>query len=254
MTSIDQLGTAHTFLNRPQRIISLVPSITELLCDLGLSELLVGCTKFCLHPRDLRSKIKIVGGTKNVKLDIVASLHPDIIIANKEENQKIDNDALSDNYPTWISDIKTVEDSYNMITELGMIFSKLDNSQSIIASLQEVLIKGDTLSGTVAYLIWKDPFMASGGDTYIDNMLMNCGLMNVFKDQQRYPEVTLEEINAKEPDYIFLSSEPFPFQEKHIAEIQARTPGRKIVLVDGEYFSWYGTRLLYVQNYMQSLS
>lgn len=253
MISTDQLGTQHTFISKPKRIISLVPSITELLCDLGLYDWIVGCTKFCVHPSDLRSKIQIIGGTKNVKYDLVAALEPDIIIANKEENNKADIETLVGICPIWISDIKTIEDSYSMISDLGMVFSKLEKAQSIIADLQQIMVKGNVLSGSVAYLIWKDPFMTVGNDTYIHNILEKCGLSNVYVSQQRYPEITLANLKQQQADYIFLSSEPFPFQQKHIAEIQERIPDSKIVLVDGEYFSWYGSRLLHLSDYIDSL-
>jgi ABC-type Fe3+-hydroxamate transport system substrate-binding protein len=233
------------------RIVSLVPSQTELLVDLGLKDRLIGITKFCVHPKELRKEIQLIGGTKNVKVKLVESLNPDLIIGNKEENNQVDIEALEQNLPTWMSDLFTLAAALEMIEQVGEITRTQKRATEIISEIRSNFLKLNPLQGnkSVLYLIWKNPYLAAGRDTFIDSMLTRLGLKNAM-NEARYPEVDLKEVN---PDFIFLSSEPFPFKEKHIAELQIQFPASQIILVDGEFFSWYGSRLIDAPHYFNKL-
>lgn len=235
------------------KVISLVPSITETLFDLGLtSDEIIGRTKFCIHPKELVKNIEIIGGTKNLNLDKIKSLKPDLIIANKEENVKEQVEELMKDFKVLVTNVETLEDNYYLIKQLGYIFGKEEKAQLFNIKTYEVFdIPKPEKSLKVAYLIWKDPHMTVGGDTFISRILEELGFENLFKDQKRYPEVQLEDL--KEADFIFLSSEPFPFKEKHIAEIQNICVDQKIMIVDGEAFSWYGSHLAKCGEYYREL-
>jgi ABC-type Fe3+-hydroxamate transport system substrate-binding protein len=239
----------------PKRIVSLVPSQTELLVDLGLEENLVGITKFCVHPQYLRKTKTIVGGTKDVKLEKIKSLNPDIILCNKEENTKIMVEELEEIAPVHVSDIVGIEDAFQLMFQYGAIFQKealvetmMNSVKKKIMALQEQL--KDKPVRKVAYFIWKNPLMVVGKDTFIDELLKLNKFENVFLES-RYPETTFEELKAKNPELLLLSSEPFPFEEKHkdfFSELNI-----EIKLVDGEYFSWYGSRLVAAIDYFKTL-
>ena len=254
MIITDQLGQQVQLAKTPTRIISLVPSITELLYDLDVGDRLVGRTKFCVHPQHIRSQVADVGGTKNPRWDTIRSLEPDLIIANKEENTKSDVEELSKSFPVWVSDVKTTADTLGLIESLGSILGSPTKANQLRLALDQVIEKSCLLSGSVAYLIWKDPYMTVGHDTYIHHMLETIGLQNVFAAHTRYPSVTLEMIKEHQPDYVFLSSEPYPYKEPHRLEISNSLPQSSVILVDGEFFSWYGTRLLKKSGYAQELS
>ena len=254
----DQLQREIILNEFPHRIVSLVPSITELLFDLDLRDEVVGITKFCVQPQAwCRTKTK-VGGTKNIKVDVIRSLQPQIIIANKEENVKEQIEQIQKIAPVWISDVSNFEDAIDMIEQIGTLTDRKDKAQRIVQKIKsgfENLPSPSHGEGrlTVCYLIWKEPYMSIGSDTFIHNMLEKCGFRNIFPYHTRYPEITLEEINTLAPRLIFLSSEPYPFRQKHIEELQDRLPGSKIVLVDGKMFSWYGSRLIYCPDYFKKL-
>jgi ABC-type Fe3+-hydroxamate transport system substrate-binding protein len=253
----DQIGHTITIKSAPRRIISLVPSQTELLAYFGLNEEVVGITKFCIHPDEwFRTKTR-VGGTKNVDFAKVEQLNPDLIICNKEENKESDVKALMEKYPVWTSDIHNLDDALNMINSLGEITGKNNTAQKLVFQIKRNFdelrhYQKETLR--VLYLIWKTPYMAAGKDTFIDYMLSQCGLTNVCEPSQgRYPELTMEQIKQLNPQFILLSSEPYPFSEKHLAEFNSYYPGILSVLVDGEYFSWYGSHLLSAPQYLKSI-
>lgn len=259
-TITDQMGRTITVNNPPKRIISLVPSQTELLYDLGLNDEVVGQTLFCIHPQEMRKVKTIVGGTKNVKLERVDALEPDLIIANKEENDKAQIEALMEKYPVWISDIKNLDDAIDMVNKVGELVNKTNeadaitkNIQSSFGSLMDVPNNG-VAGKKVLYLIWRKPWMCAGVDNFINEMLSSMGLVNVSTNKMgRYPELTSNDIATLCPDFIFLSSEPYPFKEKHIDELQIICPQSKIILVDGELFSWYGSRLQHSVVYFNKL-
>ena len=235
------------------KVISLVPSITETLFDLGLtSDDIIGRTKFCIHPKELVKNIEIIGGTKNLNLDKIKSLKPDLIIANKEENVKEQVEELMKDFKVLVTNVETLEDNYYLIKQLGHLFGKEEKAQFFNIKTYEVFdIPKSEKKLKVAYLIWKDPYMTVGGDTFISRILEELGFENQFKDQKRYPEVKLQDL--KEADLIFLSSEPFPFKEKHIDEIQNVCVDQKIMIVDGEAFSWYGSHLARCEEYYREL-
>lgn len=252
----DQLGrTVFLPQNPPKRIISLVPSQTELLHDLGLEAEVIGITKFCVHPQNwFRKKIRI-GGTKKINIEKITALQPDLILANKEENVKEQIEAVEKIGPVWVSDVNNLDDAIDMIESIGLLIGRSQQSKQISQNIQQQFQKLQTENFQLptTYLIWRDPYMTIGGDTFINDMLKKCGLHNVFEPQLRYPEITLEDIKAQRTRLILLSSEPYPFKEKHVEEIKAVLPGVKILMVDGEMFSWYGSRLLYAAQYFKEL-
>lgn len=236
------------------RIVSLVPSITETLFDFGLTaDEVVGRTKFCIHPANLLKNVQIIGGTKTLNIEKIKSLNPDLIIANKEENERLQVEELMTGFKVWVTDISTIEDNHQFISDLGTLLNKKELAQSLNERIAHIFtIKKNPLPQKVAYLIWKNPYMTVGNDTFINEVLENIGGENLFKDRKRYPEVTVEEL--KNADKVFLSSEPFPFQQKHIDELQKELPDKQMMLVDGEAFSWFGTHLLQVEDYLRELS
>ena len=257
-TSTDQTGRTIHFPDSPQRIVSLVPSQTELLHDLGLEEEVIGITKFCIHPAEWYRNKKRIGGTKQLDIELIRSLKPDLIIANKEENEQSQIEALSAHFPVWISDIQTFSGAKKMILEVGKITGHYFEA---IGLLKKIDTAFDELASEVkkripqraAYLIWNNPMMAAGNNTFINSMLEACGFVNAFHHLSRYPEITDAGLLEANPDYILLSSEPFPFNQKHQEEFTRRFPGTKILCVDGEMFSWYGSRLQYAPAYFLSL-
>lgn len=234
------------------KVISLVPSITETLFDLGLSsDEIIGRTKFCIHPKELVKTVEIIGGTKNLNIDKIRSLKPDLIIANKEENVKEQVEELMKDFKVLVTNVETLEDNYYLIKQLGHILGKEEKAQFFNLKTYEAFdIPKPENKLKVAYLIWKDPYMTVGGDTFISRILEELGFQNLFKDQKRYPEVQLEDLRAA--NLIFLSSEPFPFKEKHIAGIQDICIDQKIMIVDGEAFSWYGSHLAKCGNIIRN--
>ncbi|TCC92003.1 cobalamin-binding protein [Pedobacter frigiditerrae] len=251
----DQLGNQVTFNYPPKRIVSIVPSQTELLFDLGLDDEVVGITKFCIHPIEKFAAKTKVGGTKKLLIEKIRDLKPDLIIGNKEENTQGEVELLMQEFPVWMSDIYNLEDAIKTITQIG----ELVNREPEAAYLNHLITAGFTdlqtlaveknINQTVAYLIWKDPYMFAGRNTFIDDVLRKIGLQNVI-EQSRYPELNLSQLQTLNPQLIFLSSEPYPFKQKHIDEIQSSLPNAKVMLVDGEMFSWYGSRLVKAVNYL----
>lgn len=253
----DQIGRTIELDHLPQRIISLVPSQTELLYTLGLEEEVVGITKFCVHPSSwFRSKTR-VGGTKDIRPDIIRGLQPDLIIANKEENDQAQVEELMHHYPVWVSNVKTLPDALKMIPDIGELTGKTQPALELAEEIERrfaALRSG--IPGTAphtAYFIWRKPWMVAGGDTFIQTMLQIAGFTNIFRDQARYPCIELEELKRSGCELVLLSSEPYPFKKRHIAEIREVLPQVTIQLVDGEIFSWYGSRLLNAPAYLQIL-
>ncbi|GAB3704011.1 helical backbone metal receptor [Spirosoma flavus] len=239
---------------QPKRIISLVPSITELLFELGLDDEIVGLTKFCIYPTDKVTHKAIVGGTKTLKFNEIQALRPDLIIANKEENTREQIEELQRHYVVHLTDVTTLGDAVAMIREVGTSVGKNEEAEAIAKQLEKTLRPTPiSLRQRVAYFIWRNPYMVAASDTFIDAMLNVAGFENAFVHQTRYPEVTVEDIQTAQPDLIFLSSEPYPFAEKHVAEFQAMCPSARVMLVDGELFSWYGSRLLRSSDYFRNL-
>ncbi len=258
-TLTDQIGFQHTFESSPKRIVSLVPSQTELLFELGLEEQIVGITKFCVHPFHFKSTKKIVGGTKQVHFNKIIALQPEIIICNKEENTLEMVEELRKICPVWVTDIRTIEDNFQMIIDFGLLFNCRTEAQKWNDKLQFALtdfkffIKEKPIQ-KVAYFIWKNPYMVAGSDNYINEVLKLNHFQNIYENLGRYPEIEIRKIRLDgDPDIVFLSSEPYPFKEEDAFEIGRFTHHAKTVFVDGEMFSWYGSRLLKALSYFRIL-
>ena len=243
----------------PERIISLVPSQTELLYYLGLEAETVGITKFCVHPENWYKTKRKIGGTKAIKNNIIHELKPDLIIANKEENIKEQVELLAKDYPVWVTDVNDLEGALAMIHDIGEMTAKQKQADVLIKKINEGFdglasnIKRGTPKLKTAYLIWRNPYMSIGGDTFINDILLKCGFENVFVNRKRYPEIDIEDLQLVNCQLILLSSEPYPFKQKHIEELSGQLPNCKIVLADGEMFSWYGSRLLQAPEYFKTL-
>lgn len=258
-TFTDQMGNSHSFESTPKRIVSLVPSQTELLYDLGLEESIVGITKFCVHPYHFKSTKKNVGGTKKVHFEKIRLLQPDIIICNKEENTLEIVNQLKQICPVWVTDILNFDDAIEMISQFGKLFNKRTEAQKWTDKILyakndfEQLVRDKPIK-KAAYFIWKNPYMAAGSTTFIDEMLRINHFENIYAQKGRYPEIELKKIRLEgDPDVVFLSSEPYPFKEEDAFEIGRFTHHAKTVYVDGELFSWYGTRMLKAFEYFKKL-
>jgi len=248
----DQMGRAVEVPENPQRIVSLVPSQTELLADLGADQQVVGITKFCVHPENWFKNKTRIGGTKSVHLDKVRDLSPDLILANKEENKQEQIEALAKEFPVWISDIQTLDEAKDMIRTFGQFVDKQLEAAHILNQIDLGFSALTPLPRPpkTAYLIWNAPIMLAGKNTFINTMMEQCGFDNVATDPtDRYPEFSMPQLKELNPDLILLSSEPFPFKEKHQQIFSENFPDSKVLLVDGEMFSWYGSRLALAGNY-----
>lgn len=254
---LDQTGHAVHYPSSPRRIISIVPSQTELLFHLGLGDCIVGVTKFCVHPKDECKSKAIVGGTKQLHIDRIAVLQPDLIIGNKEENDRSQIEQLRKQFPVWLSDIVTLEDAFSMMLDLGKITERSPIAEALVSQLRKGfsdLRKNVSINPIrAAYLIWYKPWMVAATATFINSVMEAAGFENVFANKTRYPEITLEELAEANPAAILLSTEPFPFKEKHVEEIKRICPKSIIKIVDGEMFSWYGSRMLHAATYLSNL-
>jgi iron complex transport system substrate-binding protein len=259
MIYIDQIETEHTFETTPKRIVSLVPSQTELLYDLGLEDSIVGITKFCVHPSHFKATKQIVGGTKTIKFKKILALKPDLVICNKEENTKEIVEELSLICPVWVTDIVTIQDNLQMISDFGQLFNKRTEAQKWVDKINfayidfQHFVKEKPIRKT-AYFIWANPYMVAGKETFINEMLLLNHFQNIYQEKGRYPEIELEKMRQEgDPEIVFLSSEPFPFKDSHAFEIGRCTHHAKTIFVDGEMFSWYGSRILKAFDYYKKL-
>ncbi|BAU28633.1 ABC-type Fe3+-hydroxamate transport system substrate-binding protein [Aneurinibacillus soli] len=252
---LDHLGRSVAVPFPPKRIVSLCPSLTETLFALGVGERVIGRTQFCIHPTEALADVVRVGGTKQVKDDVLASLAPDLIIAEKEENPKEMVERLAESYPVYVTDVETYEDALHMIRDLGRVVGARVEAKQLIREIETGFAELMQVDGKrVAYFIWQNPYMVVGDHTYIHSLLSRCGFVNVFAEAEgRYPAVTEDDIRAAAPDYLFLSSEPFPFAQKHREALSALFPDSTVVLVDGEMFSWYGSRMVAAARYLRNL-
>lgn len=248
----DQLERDLIFSNPPQRIISLVPSITELLYDLGLGDRVVGITKFCLYPKDWYCNKSRIGGTKNVDFEKIKELNPDLIIANKEENNKKEVKELIDSYPVYVSDINNFEEAYLFIESISSILDVAFKGELLLDDIKESIQSIKKSNKKVIYLIWKEPLIAVGKNTFINNVIESLGWVNAC-EENRYPEISLSKLMDDSVDCVLLSSEPFPFKESHQKEFQLAGLSTRTILVDGEIFSWYGSRMLKMGKYFKEL-
>ncbi|AUC82216.1 ABC transporter substrate-binding protein [Lacinutrix sp. Bg11-31] len=255
----DQIGRQLNIDTIPKRIISLVPSQTELLYDLGLEHSIVGITKFCVHPFHFKSIKQIVGGTKQISIEKIKALKPDIILCNKEENTKDIVEACEAICTTHVSDIVTIENCIEVINQYGEIFNKQINAQKISDKINVNLKDFKTFIKSkptlkAAYFIWRNPWMAAGSGTFINHLLELNKFENIYKNLERYPEIELKNLRLEgDPEIVLLSSEPYPFKNEHALEVGSASQHAKIIFVDGEMFSWYGSRLIKAFNYFKTL-
>lgn len=252
---VDQLGNEVQLSGPPARIVSLVPSQTEVLASLALNKEVIGITKFCVHPDGWKKSKTIVGGTKNFRLDVIHELKPDLIVGNKEENDQHGIEELRRQYPVWMSDIITFQDAITMIGALGEITHRETKAKILIDSITHSIDKLKPVAERKAlYLIWKNPWMGAASGTFIHSMLSLAGFENCLQEHSRYPELTDEELVSLNPYVLLLSSEPYPFKENHIQELKTLVPKAKVLLVDGEMFSWYGSRMQHFADYINQLN
>ncbi len=235
-----------------RKVVSLVPSLTETIAELGAREKIAGVTRFCKYPKGICQKKPVVGGPKNFDLTRILNLRPDVVVGVKEENDKEGIIQLSEKVPVLLFDIIAPGDAYTMIENLGQLLGREKQAKSMVKKIQNSLrgLPPKQPPRKCLYLIWKNPWMAAGDKTFIHQMLQLCGFKNVVEG--RYPAI--EEKHFREAEVILLSSEPFPFSDKHRVLLQNQYPGKKIHLVDGEMFSWYGSHMLQAGEYFRDLS
>ncbi|MCF8238152.1 MAG: helical backbone metal receptor [Saprospiraceae bacterium] len=254
---VDMMGREVTVPAQPRRIVSLVPSQTELLYALGLDEQVVGVTKFCVHPDHARKNAAIIGGTKNIQAERVMALNPDLIIGNKEENDRESIEQMASNAPVWMSDIHSLADALQMIQDIGALVGRDVRATEICEQIHTRFVQWEDRRpaslGTALYLIWANPWMGVASDTFINDMLDKAGFRNVLANYSRYPVLDDDLLGQLDPDIVLLSSEPFPFKEQHVDDMVLRFPQARILAADGELFSWYGSRLLQTPDYFYQL-
>ncbi|MCC7298330.1 MAG: ABC transporter substrate-binding protein, partial [Bacteroidia bacterium] len=243
MDFTDQLGRNIVLEKIPERIVSVVPSQTELIADLGLEHRIVGRTVFCVHPQNTFKSAYKIGGTKKLQLHKIRALKPDLIVANKEENDQEQIETLAAEFPVWISDIYNVNDALNMVTSIGQMLDVEAKANELVSEIQSAFVSLQSnkkiANKKVLYLIWREPYMAAGKRTFINAMLHEAGFNNAIAEpDSRYPELSVDGIQSLKPDMVFLSSEPYPFATKHLEELKLSCPGVDVKLVDGEMFSW----------------
>ena len=261
----DAASTLHAPVQGPVRIVSLVPSITELVCDLGLAPQLVGRTGFCIHPNEAVRDIPKVGGTKTVDIDRIRALKPTHVILNIDENEKPVAEALAGLVPALVvTHPQAPLDNLDLYRLVGGIFGRAAGAEALCArylDAHEALVAEAPAKRKALYLIWKDPWMTVSRDTYLSRTLALAGLETLPSDAAaRYPEISLDEPWVREAGLVLLASEPYVFREKHVAEL-AGLPlfaGKTIRLIDGEMTSWYGSRaiagLAYLREFSRSIA
>lgn len=240
----------------PKRIISVVPSQTELLSALGLERETAGITRFCIHPASWFKTKKRIGGTKNLQIEAIRNLQPDLVIANKEENVREQIEQLALDHPVWVTDVNNLEDATNMIADIGVLTGTGEMALSLTGQIKTAFdgLPKKRARVKTAYLIWRNPYMTAGGDTFIHDMMQHCGFENIFAHKTRYPETSVADLLTGDCQLLLLSSEPYPFKQKHINELKSLLPNTAIILVNGEFFSWYGSRLINAPAYFKTLA
>lgn len=250
------MGYSITLTGIPQRIISLVPSDTELLFDLGVGDRVVGITDFCIHPAHGVTGIPSIGGPKQFQFNTIAALQPELIIGNKEENYEEGIRQLREKYPVWMSDITTLDHALDHIELIANIVGQPAAGKSLVTDIEQGFkeMRLEQPPKSVAYVIWDEPLMVAGSQTFINTLLNLAGYENAFNALTRYPQIRVEDIQASEPDLIFLASEPYAFTRHHQLLYQKKFPHAKVVLVDGEMFAWYGSHLQKAPPYFRQLA
>lgn len=257
MTTQDQLGRTVEITGKPHKLISLVPSITELLFDLGLGEFIRGRTKYCIHPEEKTGEVPTVGGVMGLDYHQIEQIKPDVIFASREENSQNEIDEIAKEFPVWVSDVQNLTDALEMIQTIGKICEVEETAKNMVQNIRDNFnLLSDIPEGVIraVYLIWKHPLYTISKQTFIHDMLGKSGIENVFGDKEKaYPTVTEKEIKDRKPDYILLPSEPYNFTENDVAEFAEKFPNAEIKRVDGEFFSWYGSHLVNAPSYFKQI-
>jgi ABC-type Fe3+-hydroxamate transport system substrate-binding protein len=240
-------------MTEPKRVVSLVPSITETLFEMGAGDRVLGVTRFCVHPEYARERSRVVGGTKNPRIETILSLCPDLVLANQEENRREDVEKLREKVPVRVFFPQDVPQAVADIRSLGSLLGLPEQASAIAAEVEHQLETLRSLepprSIRYLYLIWRRPYMVAGPSTFIESLLAEAGLVNQAPaDRGRYPEMDAEEVRRSDADVLLLASEPFPFEQKHLGEL-----GQRAVLADGELLSWHGARLREGLPYLRAL-
>ncbi len=253
-TVVDARGLRLTLPRPPRRLVSLVPSQTELLADLGLDDAVVGLTRFCVHPAGWKQRKAIVGGTKQVDRERLAALRPDLVLANLEENTREMVEDLEALAPVFVTDVRTVPEALAMIRTIGCLTDCAAAAEALATAIDAAFAGLPSFRPLrTAYLIWQRPWMTVGRDTFVHDVMERAGLVNVFSGRTRYPTIRLEELAAARPEVVLLASEPFPFRREDAVVMRAHLPAAHVALADGELFSWYGSRLRRTPPYLTHL-
>ena len=253
---IDACGRRVVLPDVPQRVVCLCPSLTETLFALGLASRVVGRTRYCIHPAPEIDSVAVVGGTKKIDFDALQRCAPDLIIAEKEENRREDVAAMAQYCPVYVCDIQTLEQAYCAIHSLGEVTGQTSRAAQLVSRIETAWRGIPVLKRPlrVLYLIWRKPWMAAGADTYINAVLQRAGMINVAAELNgRYPQIESSDLKGLDVDLCLLSSEPYPFKATHCEELKAWLPQANMQLVDGEMFSWYGSRMLPAARYLADL-
>ena len=254
---IDQLGRKIKVNTIPQRLVSLVPSITELLVvGFRLEEQVIGITNYCIHPASLlKNKVRL-GGPKTIDVKKLQALAPQLVIASKEENTREQVEEVATFVPVYVTDVKTKASAFEAMLSIGTLLDQDLQASQIVAQIKSAFATLPKIQKgpSAAYLIWKEPFMAVGAYNFINDMLFSAGFSNVFASHNsRYPVTSFSEIESLRPEYVLLSSEPYPFSDEHKRLFNQQLPDIKTVLVNGEMFSWYGSRMLKAPAYFNKM-
>ncbi len=260
---VDALGREHAFSRPPQRIVSLVPSITETLFALGGGGALVGATDFCVHPESELAGVARVGGTKNASVERIRELRPELVLANKEENRRRTVEQLeAAGIPVFVSYPRTVHSALEDLATLGRLLERPGEAAAMVERIEQAWARARRRASTpgplVAALIWRGPYMAVGGDTFSHALLIESGGRNAFAGaDSRYPRIETSELEAAAPEVNLLPTEPYAFCEADRAELlaldcPAARDGR-VHIVEGELLSWYGPRMARALDLFSSL-
>jgi iron complex transport system substrate-binding protein len=229
------------------RVVSLVPSLTETLFDLGAGEDVIAITDFCIFPPGLA--LPRVGGTKNPRVDEIRALAPDLVHMNTEENLRRHGEAIGQFARVVLTEPKSVDDVAALITQLGELHGQRENATRLVAELEHERNTMPKRAFTFAVPIWKNPWMWCGGDTYVSHLVEAAGGTNVLGDRTRYPQLALEDVLAMRPDVIFLLDEPYLFTEDDAAQIGERAIGP----FPGHLFTWHGSRTILGLRYLREV-
>ena len=256
----DCLGKEMSIPKNITKIVSLVPSISELIYDLNIEKKLIGVTKFCIHPKYFQIEKTVVGGVQEFDIEKIKELKPDVVFASKDENFEEEILELQKFVPVYVTDVKSVDEAKQMIVNFGELLSCRNDASKIIMKIDMQLndlakVTDDLLYRSGAYFVWNEPWVAAGKDTFVNSMLKLVKINNVFEDlKERYPMVTGANIHLGNPDIVMLPSEPYKFEDQQAFEISSHTHDAATYFVDGEAFAWYGSRLIKSLDYLKLLA